>query len=495
MKLVLVFAFAVFHTVGWVDASAVTLSSETEACLGCHAAILPGVHGDWLKSRHAQLTPQEALRKLKLEKRVSVEQVPEKLASVVVGCAECHMLNPEQHGDSFEHNGYKVHVVVTPQDCGVCHPVEAQQYGQNLMSHAYGNLKKNPVFSHFGDTVNGLQVMEGGKIALAPPEASTEADSCLHCHGTVVEAKGLKPRETAMGEMEFPVLAGWPNQGVGRVNPDGSLGSCAACHTRHAFSIEMARKPDTCSQCHQGPDVPAFPVYKVSKHGNLFSSLGKDWDYRSVPWELGKHFTAPTCAACHVSLLVTGDKDVVAQRSHRMNDRLPWRLFGLVYAHAHPKSPDTSTIVNKAGLPLPTELTGEPAGEFLIDGKEVASRLQTMKQVCSSCHSLSWVEGHFGRLEHTIRTSNQMTLAATQILLQAWEKGFARGLAQKDSIFNEAIEKRWVEQWLFYANSTRFASAMAGADYGVFANGRWKMSQTVQEMWDWLESQGRTKGQ
>jgi hypothetical protein len=72
-------------------------------------------------------------------------------------------------------------------------------------------------------------------------------------------------------------------------------------------------------------------------------------------------------------------------------------------------------------------------------------------------------------------------------MLSAWEKGAARGLAHNDSIFNEAIEKKWVEQWLFFANSTRFASAMAGADYGVFANGRWYLSKNIQEMADWLE--------
>ncbi len=66
-------------------------------------------------------------------------------------------------------------------------------------------------------------------------------------------------------------------------------------------------------------------------------------------------------------------------------------------------------------------------------------------------------------------------------------KGAAKGLTQKDSIFNEAIEKKWVEQWLFYANSTRFASAMAGADYRVFANGRWYLNKNIQEMMDWLE--------
>jgi hypothetical protein len=80
-----------------------------------------------------------------------------------------------------------------------------------------------------------------------------------------------------------------------------------------------------------------------------------------------------------------------------------------------------------------------------------------------------------------------MTLTATKIILTAWEKGAAKGPADNDSIFNEAIEKKWIEQWLFYANSTRFASAMAGADYGAFANGRWYMSKNIQEMIDWLE--------
>ncbi len=35
-----------------------------------------------------------------------------------------------------------------------------------------------------------------------------------------------------------------------------------------------------------------------------------------------------------------------------------------------------------------------------------------------------------------------MTLTATRILLTAWEKGSAKGLAQKDSPFSETIEKK-----------------------------------------------------
>jgi hypothetical protein len=71
-------------------------------------------------------------------------------------------------------------------------------------------------------------------------------------------------------------------------------------------------------------------------------------------------------------------------------------------------------------------------------------------------------------------------------MLGAWDQGLARGIAQNDSLFNEAIERQWVSQWLFYANSTRYASAMGGADYGVFANGRYQLIANAQELLDYV---------
>ena len=50
-----------------------------------------------------------------------------------------------------------------------------------------------------------------------------------------------------------------------------------------------------------------------------------------------------------------------------------------------------------------------------------------MKSLCLSCHGHAWVNGHFERLENTIRTTNGMTLTATKILLSAWEKKAAKG--------------------------------------------------------------------
>jgi len=469
------------------------ISDASFECLDCHTSVAPGLVAAWQGSRHSKTSPFEALKNEKLQRRISAESVPEDLGKHTVGCAECHTLNPEKHSDTFEHNGYQVHTVVTPEDCATCHPVEVKQYGQNLMSNAYGNLMDNSLYQDLMLTINGVQYFLYDTTKFKTPSPETNADSCLSCHGTKVEVQGFEWRETEMGELKFPVLSGWPNEGVGRVNPDGSKGSCSSCHTWHRFAIEMARKPHTCSQCHKGPDVPIYKVYEVSKHGNIYAAMKEKWDFEQVPWTVGKDLTAPTCATCHVSLLVTTEGYVVAERTHRMNNRLPWRIFGLIYAHAHPKGPYTSVIKNNSGLPLPTDLNGDPASDYLIDNQEQQKRRKTLQQVCLSCHSQQWVDGHWARFENTIKTSNEMTLAATELILKAWDEGAAKGLAQKDSIFNEAVEKKWVEQWLFFANSTRMSAAMLGTDYGVFGNGRWYMAKNIQEILDSLKM-WRAKG-
>jgi len=473
---------------------ALKISDDTETCIECHQNVTPGIVADWRHGLHSKISPAEALKKPALSRMISTDKVPSDIKDVVVGCAECHTANAKAHKDTFEHNGFRVHVVVSPKDCSICHPQEVKQYGKNIMSHAYTDLKGNPVYQTLMDSANAIQDFHYPKATYAAKvDDETEADSCLYCHGTKIEVKGMKARKTSMGEMGFPVLKGWPSQGVGRINPDGTQGSCTSCHPRHSFSIAVARKPYTCAECHKGPDVPAYKVYMVSKHGNIYSSDAKEWNFKATPWVVGRDFTAPTCAACHASLLVNENGEVIVKRSHQMNDRSGWRIFGLIYASPHPKSPDTSIIKNKAGLPLPTELTGQPVSSFLIDAKEQQKRVAEMQKVCLSCHSQGWVNGQFARFENTIKTTNMMTLAATKIVLSAWKEGAAKGLAQKDSIFNEAIEKMWVEQWLFYANSTRFASAMVGADYGAFANGRWYMSKNIQQMADWLQFKLATK--
>ena len=471
-------------------AEAQPVSEATESCLMCHEILHPGIVSGWRASRHSRITPGEARKVEGLALKVSSEQVPAELEAVVVGCAECHLLRPEAHADTFEHNEYQVHIVVSPADCAVCHTVEASQYSRNIMAHAHGNLQENALYQDLSRQIIGEATWTGGSLHFRDADPEIKAQSCLYCHGTRLQVTGVETRETDLGEMSFPILDGWPNQGVGRINLDGSLGSCSACHARHTFSIETARKPYTCKECHVGPDVPVYKVYSASKHGNIFHSKEKDWDFNAVPWKVGEDFRAPTCATCHVSLLVGTDGEMVVERSHQMNNRIASRIFGLIYSHAHPKDPDTTGIRNKDGLPLPTAFDGTPASGFLIDAGEQSKRRKEMQAVCLSCHGTSWVRGHFARYDKSHESTNAATLEGSRLLQEIWSRGYAQGPEAGGSPFDEAIERRWADIWLLYANSIRFASAMAGGgDYAVFADGYYSHSKRLSELQEWLAEQ------
>jgi hypothetical protein len=230
--------------------------------------------------------------------------------------------------------------------------------------------------------------------------------------------------------------------------------------------------------------VPAWNVYRESKHGNVYSSKYHEWSFNSVPWVIGKDFRAPTCATCHNSLIVTEDNAVIAERTHNFGSRLWVRLFGLIYSHAQPKSGDTTIIKNRDGLPLPVTFSGEPASEYLIDTSEQGRRLNAMSDICKNCHGSDWTTSHFVKLDSTITETNGMIAAATDMMVTAWGKG----LEDKTNPFDESLEQMWASQWLFYSNSIRYASAMTGApDYASFKNGWWYLNKNLKLMQDWID--------
>jgi hypothetical protein len=454
-------------------------SAQTKVCLDCHAVQTPGIVHDWLRSRHSRTVPKEALTRPELERRISAQDVPPSLSQTVVGCYECHTLRAKSHRDNFEHFGRAVNVIVTPEDCATCHPVEAGQYAGSKKAQAWGTLMRNPVYNLLMETVDSVKEVEGGRLKSLPATEETKWETCLGCHGTKVEVKGLERRQTAIGSLEVPRLTNWPNQGTGRLNPDGSQGSCASCHARHAFSIADARHPYTCGQCHLEPDVPGWNVYKESKHGNIYEAREASWNYEAVPWRVGRDFQAPTCAACHNSLVVGERGEVIAQRTHDFGSRLWVRLFGLIYSHPQPRQGATWEIRNAEGAPLPTTFEGVPAEGFLIGLKEQAARQEGVERVCRGCHSGSWTAGHFAKLAATNRETDRMVGAATKLMQGAWQAG----LADPKNPFDEAVEMLWVRQWLFYANSVRYSSAMSGApDYAAFKNGWWNLTETLTKL-------------
>ena len=117
---------SVFLHLGSIAAAEVKVSEATQACIECHRVVHPGIVESWQRSRHSRMTPAAAMAVKGLGLKVSSPSVPEELQGAAVGCAECHTLRPKEHADTFEHNGYDIHIVVSPGDCRTCHAQEAE---------------------------------------------------------------------------------------------------------------------------------------------------------------------------------------------------------------------------------------------------------------------------------------------------------------------------------------------------------------------------------
>ena len=103
---------------------------------------------------------------------------------------------------------------------------------------------------------------------------------CQSCHGANVRIDPDSPNKLGVDS--------WPNSGIGRINPDGSRGACSTCHTRHLFSVAVARDPDSCGNCHLGPDHPQKEIYEESKHGIAFVANREHMNLDADSWVLGR---------------------------------------------------------------------------------------------------------------------------------------------------------------------------------------------------------------
>ena len=148
-------------------------------------------------------------------------------------------------------------------------------------------------------------------------------NGCWQCHGSTVaiseERRRLRPEDAVGAPMLDPST--WPNTGIGRVNLDGSRGSCSACHSRHAFSKAMARQPEVCGKCHLGPDHPQAEIYDESKHGIAYRTQKAEMNLDAEKWVVGVDYTAaPTCSTCHMSATATQPV------THDVGARISWTL-------------------------------------------------------------------------------------------------------------------------------------------------------------------------
>ncbi len=369
--------------------------ASAQGCVTCHQKTSPGIVGQWKESRHSKEG---------------------------ISCIDCHGSTKERP-DAFMHEGTLITTIVTPKDCATCHDEEATQF-QNS-HHADAGKILGSLDNVLAEVVEGHVTYDeqGNKIKGSPAAVS----GCLQCHGS--EIKVLGP-----GKLDPET---WPNTGMGRLNPDGSKGSCSACHLRHNFSIAQARMPENCGRCHMGPDHPQLEIYTESKHGIAFAAnrarFAKGMDKRN--WIPGKHYEqGPTCASCHMGATKT------LKVTHDVGKRISWTL-----------------------RPPVSEKIDEAAKKF--GHKDIIpweKRRDDMKNVCQSCHANGWVSNWYIQYDNMVNLYNdKFGKPATEL----YKMINAKSLITSDTTFDEKIDFTYYLLWHHEGRRARHGAAMMGPDY------------------------------
>ena len=397
--------------VSLLNISGVASAQEGDACVNCHKAsgVLDGVIKDWEESKHAENG---------------------------VTCITCHEADASDP-DAMSHNGFTISPLVSPADCAKCHDKEAAEFKQSL--HSLGAKYYEFLFSKKKLPYLESQ-LEGGYIVSEGQEITHSATlrGCQACHGTNMTGKSTE---------DFTV---WPNNGIGRINPDGSMGSCAACHTRHSFSIAEARHPETCGQCHMGPDHPQIEIFMESKHGNIYSAEGDSWNWSKKDWKAGIDYRTPTCAGCHMS----GAPGV--PKTHDVSARLSWEL-------EEPVSRHTDNIANSLGVPI-------------SDGSSWEEKRDRMQTVCKQCHSTTWTENYYMQADIAVELYNKQYAEGKEIVDALYDDG----LLTKET-FDEPLEFKIYEMWHHEGRRARMGAFMMAPDY-VQWHGFYEMFQDKVEI-------------
>jgi hypothetical protein len=424
----------------------ITIPANSQSCVNCHFQSSPGIIDHWKGSTHARKG---------------------------VGCVECHQAH-EHDADSFEHYGAIIATVVTPRDCSRCHRTEYEEF--EVSHHAAGGKILHSLDNFLAETVEGSRVpfnphspTPGMDVSQVNGMASAFT-GCQQCHGSkialqsksggMITVDDLKPddegRPTNREVLAYVLrdqtgrplfhASTWPNTGIGRLNLDGSLGSCSACHSRHDFSPRRARQPENCGKCHLGPDHPQKEIYEESKHGVAYRDLHAHMNLDAADWVLGRDYTqAPTCATCHMSGHTRNNGKV----THNAGERISW-------TNRPPVSLRMDTDANRKVV---TE-TDPTKRQALIADTADAKRTR-MRQVCSHCHTPDYITAFYQQYDDFVILYNEKFAKPGQAIMQAL---YDQQLLTKKQ-FDEEIEWTWFYLWHHEGRRARHGASMMAPDY------------------------------
>lgn len=425
----------------------VAVPATSESCVKCHQQQNPGIIEHWKFSTHAEKG---------------------------VACVDCHKAD-QGDVDGFEHYGAHIATVVTPKDCSRCHEKEATEFAHS--HHAKGGNILASLDNYLAETV------EGSRVPFNPhsptPGLPTEGPvngmasamvGCLQCHGSKVALLGKDGSEINVDVLELDengkptnlaaldnILKSedgrpkfhpgtWPNTGIGRINLDGSLGSCSACHSRHDFSPRRARQPENCGKCHLGPDHPQKEIYEESKHGVAFRDLMQHMNLDSEKWVLGEDYSqAPTCATCHMS----GHSKNGGTITHNPGERLSWSN----------RPPVSLVLDTDEHGKIVTE--SDPAARRKLTAFSAEQKRNNMKQVCYHCHTPDYVSAFYQQYDDFVVLYNEKFAKPGRKIMAALSDN---GLITKKQ-FDEEIEWTWFYLWHHEGRRARHGASMMAPDY------------------------------
>ncbi len=346
-------------------------------CIECHAKVTPGIVVQYLEGAMGKPGVQNPEACSSDECRMSI-----RLYGGRVPCTVCH---GSQHTTSSDWSKARLpdyHV------CEQCHPVQVEEYLKSKHALAWKAMM----------VVAGLLHLPREVLLLG----------CAKCHEIGVKT----PEELKK---------------LGLDRPYGIGGCCDQCHTRHRFSAEEARHPETCAKCHMGFDHPQWEMWSHSKHGLIYLSEKQLFPFNVSLADINASaYPAPTCQVCHMP---HGNHTVITA----------WGFLGLV---AFKGRPDGLRIVQDKEWEEAEETLLKALGVLGPDGKPtpllkvvvelkmvrtspqefMAIRKQMIK-TCTQCHSRSYVLEYFREADEAVRDATIELAKAIKAVAEAREEG------------------------------------------------------------------------
>jgi len=333
-----------------------------------------------------------------------------------IACYDCHQA---QEGDFDAFTCPESDIVVarhpTPNDCAECHQEQVDEFTNSKHAHQFWLLKNadRAVFEFPLATRNG----------------------CEQCHQ------------------------------IGNIWPDKSVGECDACHAKHSFDLAVARQPETCGECHIGPDHPHIEIYNESKHGNIFNAKGHGWDlsYWSEDQD-GIPLEVPVCTTCHM------DANGVQKSTHNVSARLAWE--------------------SQAPWSFRTVWDQEHLGDW-------QTKRDRMESICKSCHAPDFTDTYFLTADLVNLQYNEIRRLFVRWTTRMTDDGVISREEANGKFYSDPVLNGWDEEperLLYYAwhhegRRFRHGAEMMGADFTQW-HGIWEVQEDMTEMMQFAADHG-----